>query len=294
MIDMTSNGRLVSGYVRGAGTEQYANNVNPAYNRERFEEAHDLLIKLWTTPGPFRWEGKHYQYRVVNPWALPVQKPHPRIWIPGVGSTETIVWAAKHRYPYIGLNTKLDMTTKIWETYDQAAREVGYEAGPEQHGYLLRVHVSDSMEKAERNAREFMWMHGSGHFTGLGHPVWVSPPGYDSASSRRMRLTMKFQQPTFEEDVAEYNTIYGTPDKVIKDLRHLVDKIRPGILILWGNDGRVQHEDSMTCIRLLGEEVLPAVREHGKELGLGDPFELNTPVSLAATPPAELSGAAAG
>jgi hypothetical protein len=29
------------------------------HNRERFEEAHDLIIKTWTTPGPFRWEGKH-------------------------------------------------------------------------------------------------------------------------------------------------------------------------------------------------------------------------------------------
>ena len=29
----------------------------------------------------------------------------------------------------------------------------------------------------------------------------------------------------------------------------------------------------MTSIRLLGQEVLPAVREIGKELGIQDPFE---------------------
>ena len=50
-------------------------------------EAHDLIVKAWTTPGPFRWEGTHYQHRVVNPWAVPLQKPHPRVWIPGVLST---------------------------------------------------------------------------------------------------------------------------------------------------------------------------------------------------------------
>ncbi len=83
MIDMISKGRLVSGFVRGGGQEQLATGVNPAYNRERFEEAHDLIVKTWTTPGPFRWEGKHYQYRVVNPWAVPLQKPYPRVWIPG-------------------------------------------------------------------------------------------------------------------------------------------------------------------------------------------------------------------
>ncbi len=62
-IDMISRGRLVSGFVRGTGVESLATNTNPLYNRERFEEAHDLVIKTWTTPGPFRWEGEHYQFR---------------------------------------------------------------------------------------------------------------------------------------------------------------------------------------------------------------------------------------
>jgi hypothetical protein len=42
---------------------------------------------------------------------------------------------------------------------------------------------------------------------------------------------------------------------------------------LWGNDGSVSNEDARTCIRLLGQEVMPAMREIGKELGLKDPFE---------------------
>ena len=76
-IDMISRGRLVSGFVRGTGIESWATNTNPVHNRERFEEAHDLIIKTWTTPGPFRWEGRHYQFRVVNPFERPLQKPSP-------------------------------------------------------------------------------------------------------------------------------------------------------------------------------------------------------------------------
>ena len=49
MIDMVSKGRVVSGFVRGGGQEQLANGVNPAYNRERFIEAHDLITKTWTS-----------------------------------------------------------------------------------------------------------------------------------------------------------------------------------------------------------------------------------------------------
>src|SRR6185437_9949197 len=55
MIDMISKGRLVSGFVRGGGHEQLANGVNPAFNRERFQEAHDLIVAAWTREGPFRW-----------------------------------------------------------------------------------------------------------------------------------------------------------------------------------------------------------------------------------------------
>src|SRR6266568_2040143 len=131
MIDMISQGRLVSGFVRGGGQEQLATGVNPAFNRERFEEAHELIVRAWTEPGPFRFEGTHYQHRVVNPWALPLQKPYPRVWIPGVISKETIIWAARQRYPYIALNTSIGDTKRIWQLYDEVAREVGYEAGPQ-------------------------------------------------------------------------------------------------------------------------------------------------------------------
>ena len=116
MLDVISGGRLTSGFVRGIGIESFAHNANPVYNRERFEEAHDFIVKTWTTPGPFRWEGKHYHYRVVNPWMLPLQKPHPPIWVPGIASPETIIWAARHRYPYLALNTSLRGHAQDMET----------------------------------------------------------------------------------------------------------------------------------------------------------------------------------
>ena len=56
MVDIISGGRVVCGFVRGLGQESIATNVNPIYNRERFDEAHNVIVKAWTTPGPFRWE----------------------------------------------------------------------------------------------------------------------------------------------------------------------------------------------------------------------------------------------
>jgi hypothetical protein len=49
---------------------------------------------------------------------------------------------------------------------------------------------------------------------------------------------------------------------------------------IWGNDGAVPREDRRRCIELLVKEVMPAVREHGKVLGLKDPWEVNAPVHL--------------
>jgi len=60
MVDCYSGGRLISGFVRGGAVETLQAGLNPAENRERFEEAHDLIIKCWTEPGPFRYEGKYY------------------------------------------------------------------------------------------------------------------------------------------------------------------------------------------------------------------------------------------
>ena len=149
MIDMISGGRLVPGWVRGAGSEQLANNANPAYNREYFNEAHDLVIAAWTKPGPFRWEGKHFHYRFVNPWVLPIQKPHPPIWIPGLVSPETLLWCAKHKYPYLALATYLEPTVEMWNLYTQAAAKEGYQAGTENFGYLQKVFVAETEEKAQ-------------------------------------------------------------------------------------------------------------------------------------------------
>jgi alkanesulfonate monooxygenase SsuD/methylene tetrahydromethanopterin reductase-like flavin-dependent oxidoreductase (luciferase family) len=293
IIDMISGGRLVPGFVRGGGVENIQANTNPFFNRERFEEAHDLVIASWTRPGPFRWEGKHYQFRVVNPWATPLQKPHPRIWIPGVASRETVIWSAQHRYPYIGLNTNFDLSQKIKEIYTETARSVGYEPGPENFGQLLQCHVADSEEKAERNAREFMWMRGE--FTGLQHPVWGSPSGYGSRSNRKALVEIAagrrpmIRPPSQNQRRLEHTFVWGTPDQVVKQLKTVLENNRVGILALWGNDGRINHEDSKRCIELLGKEVLPEIREYSKELGLQDPFEAKAPVSLATSPQQELT-----
>ena len=283
-IDMISGGRLVSGFVRGTGVESLATNTNPLYNRERFEEAHDLVLKTWTTPGPFRWEGKHYQFRVVNPFQTPLQKPHPPIWIPGTGSPETLVWCAEHNYPYIFLETDPQGTEDMKSIYAETAREHGYEPGPENFGYLVRIHVQDTDEKAYDVGKGYM----VGNI-GVGRiPLprdYASPVGYGSRSDdpRFLRLREQIRSDPFRVgglDSAHYDEILdsrrwiiGSPDTVVSQLREVLSYMRPGILAVWTNDGSISHQDTMRCLELMGEEVLPRLREIGEELELTDPFQ---------------------
>jgi hypothetical protein len=67
--------------------------------------------------------------------------------------------------------------------------------------------------------------------------------------------------------------IIGSPDTVIRKLRDVLSRVRPGILAVWTNDGSISHHDSMRCLQLMGQEVLPALRDIGQELELTDPFQ---------------------
>ncbi len=69
--------------------------------------------------------------------------------------------------------------------------------------------------------------------------------------------------------------IVGTPKSVLPKIRKILEVLRPGIFGFWHHEASpiMTHEETMKCLKLLGEEVLPAVREMGKELGLIGPFE---------------------
>ena len=296
MIDMISHGRLVSGFVRGGGRESISHNAPPHYNRERFEEAHDFLIKAWTTPGPFRWEGKHYQYRYVNPWARPYQKPHPPIWIPSTVSVETVTWTAQHRYPLVLLATKLEPTRDAFQLYHDVAAESGYESGTQNVSYLWKVHVDETEEKAEEVGRKYLsgvsnpFLSGN---EGNVNPAIMNLPGHTSRTSRRLEVSRFGPEGRFgatrrgyDEQAQDYTIISGTPKTVLPKIRHVLEYLRPGSVFFWDGDGAMSHEDQMRSLRLMGEEVIPAVREMGKELELNSPYEVdpatNVPVEAGA------------
>ncbi|MDE2940595.1 MAG: LLM class flavin-dependent oxidoreductase [Chloroflexota bacterium] len=290
MIDMISRGRLVSGWVRGTGRESVAHNSPPPYNWERFQEAHEFVVKAWTTPGPFRWEGKHFQYRHVNPWVRPYQEPHPPIWLPGVVSRDSLMWAAEKRIPYIMLATEMEPTKRAFQLYHDTAAEHGYESGPQNIGYLWKVHVDETEELAEETARKYVQGPSNPFLAGnegTVNPALVNLPGLTSRT--RVLPTQAVATAArggtggvagvlgrpYEQQIEDYTIITGTPDTVVKRIRHVLEYIRPGSIFFWDGDGAMTHDDAMRSLRLMGQEVIPAVKEIAKELELPGPFEVD-------------------
>ena len=261
MLDCYSGGRLVSGFVRGGAVETLQAGIDPTENRDRFEEAHDLIIKCWTTPGPFRHEGRYYHYRTVNPWVLPVQKPHPPVWFPGGSSPESVEWAARRQYVYVNLGALMDLTQELKRIYIQTAHEVGFKPGPEHFGYQLRAVVADTDEKAQEVGRGFLW---NANHRMRGPREHNDPPGYQSrvASAMSMRRAGGPGRQMTYQDLQDVNAIVvGSPDTVIKKLSATVEQLSPGYLILIGSDGNIPHKDVMRSLELLGREVVPALHE---------------------------------
>ncbi|MGE0542397.1 MAG: LLM class flavin-dependent oxidoreductase [Dehalococcoidia bacterium] len=292
MIDVISRGRLVTGWVRGTGRESVSHNAQPPYNWERFQEAHDLIIKTWTTPGPFRWEGDHYQYRYVNPWARPYQQPHMPIWIPGVLSVATLAWAAEHRYPYVMTATEEEPTKQSFDLYREIAAELGYEAGPQNTGYLIKVHLDETDELAYEVGRKFLqgpsnpFLEGNQgtvkshlqNLPGLTSRSNLLPTVAARAALRARGITQSggpIAPGSYEDQIQKGGIIAGTPKSVLPKLRHILEYVRPGALIFWDGDGAMTHDDAMRSLRLFGEEVLPQLREWAAELDLPSAFEVD-------------------
>ena len=262
MLDCYSGGRLISGFVRGGATESLAAGLNPAENRERFEEAHDIIIKCWTTPGPFRHEGKYYHYRAVNPWVLPIQKPHPPVWFPGGSSPESAIWAARYGYPYLNFGAVMEITKELKRTYIETAREAGFTPGPEHFGYQIKGLVADTDEKAQEIGRNLMW---TDDHRLKGPREHNDPPGYQSRAAQGLR-TRRIgsggpQKMTYEALQDTNIVVVGSPETVTRKLTEVIEELSPGYILLISGDGTVPHKDVMRSLELLGKEVIPALRE---------------------------------
>jgi alkanesulfonate monooxygenase SsuD/methylene tetrahydromethanopterin reductase-like flavin-dependent oxidoreductase (luciferase family) len=261
MLDVISGGRIISGFVRGTGMEYYSYGVNPAHSRDRFYEAHDLIVRAWTEPGPFAFVGKHYRYRYVNPWPRPLQQPHPPIWLPGTGSRETVEFAAGHRYPFMMVYSPVEQQRRAYELYRQLAEEkFGYEAQPEQLAFCVPVYVAETDEVARREAEpHVLWLFQKG----LRWGPYFLPPGYVTQSSFEAMLKAggrHLWELSMEDLMEKGIVIVGSPATVIEKLSYYTDRLHAGIMVTGACWGDMPPEKVAKNLELISNEVMPHFR----------------------------------
>ena len=278
MLDCISGGRLIAGFPVGSPMDTaYAYGQNPSKLRERYYEAHDLIMKAWTAEETFAFNGRFNQQRYVNVWPRPVQKPHPPVWIPGGGSIETWRWCAELDYVYCYLSYfgyKLGLRTMrgFWEEMDK----LGKDRNPYRAGFLQFVGVAETREEALRLYKE-----PAEYFYGRClhvSPAYVQPPGYTTEATIRAQVqsqvaaaAMKGRSKktkrggfsggatTWEEILEAGYVIVGTPDEVAERLREVCTTLNVGNLMLLLQFGNMSHELAKYNTQLYAEQVLPQI-----------------------------------
>ncbi len=270
MLDCISGGRLVAGMPLGSPMDvNLCYGISPIEQRERYYEAHDLILKAWQSREMFAWNGKYFQLPMVNLWPRPIQDPCPPVWVPGSGSLSTWDFSAKHDHcycflSYYGNNTGKRIMDGFWEFVDRE----GIAPNPYRAGFLQLVAVSETDEKAEQEyfphiryfydkclhiAPELLAIPGHQDYRSLVHSVKNLNPA-------QADLMTQVPNWKYRDFVENQFVIAGSPATVRDQLMAAVRKLRVGNLMVLLHIGSMPHELTLKNIELFAREVMPHFR----------------------------------
>jgi alkanesulfonate monooxygenase SsuD/methylene tetrahydromethanopterin reductase-like flavin-dependent oxidoreductase (luciferase family) len=294
-LDVMSGGRLIAGFPMGTPMDTaYAYGQNPSSVRQKYREAHEIIIGCWENPDKWAFNGEYYKFAHINPFIKPEQKPLPPIWIPGGGSVETWRFAAENNYAYLYTNfygvAHAEAQLKGWW---KICQELGSEINPFRCGVIQFVGVAESREEAieiYRPAAE-QFYNANMKFS----PRWTSPPGYVSEETKRLAiksttaeaamraakqggLTDKEKQEikdarkalfdlsvrprvTMEEIVEKGYIVVGSPDEVAEQIRNAAIQLNLGNYMALPVYGNMDHQTAMYNTEMYGKYVKPQLDE---------------------------------
>ncbi len=265
MVDVISRGRLECGFVRGVPYESAPANVLPYRGADRMWEAHDLIVKAWTThDGPFNFEGRWFHARQVNVWPRPYQQPHPPIWVT-IGSARSAVPVAEHEYIGAVFLAGYPGIRAIFDGYRDGYHNKHGEAPPlDKLAYCALVYVADDEEEARKGGEEVLWYMTSNKVP----PEYSNPPGYHPpavaaqiASGSRGGAGIPLQT-TLDQQMARGNMFCGTPDQVFEQIKAFYDYSGGfGNLLIMGQAGHLTFEQTRRSMTLFSTEVYPRLKE---------------------------------
>jgi alkanesulfonate monooxygenase SsuD/methylene tetrahydromethanopterin reductase-like flavin-dependent oxidoreductase (luciferase family) len=268
MVDILSKGRLEVGFVRGVPYEVLPANSNPVRMNERQWEAMDLIVRAWTThDGPFSHEGRFFHHRTVNIWPRPYQQPHPPIWV-STTSPSGAQRVGSRGYVQATFLTGFKETPKIFESYRKGWREAGRgnDVPVDRLAYAALVYTAPTEEEARIGAEKLMWYVTSNKVP----PHFAYPPGYlpVPAHVHIMKGAALDQHAALKGSLSVEKLIdagimmAGTPDQVYRQMQKFYDNVGGfGHLLIMGQAGFLEHDETVLGIRTFAREVYPRLKE---------------------------------
>ena len=166
----------------------------------------------------------------------------------------------------------------MFATYRKRAEELGWSPGPDRFGYAAVVGVGETRAEGLRRANlaaDYV------RTSPLVLEPFTNPPGYNSVGANiaamksgkrggfvRDRHGNPVDQITASiEQLIEAATAFaGTPDDVYNQIKALNDQVGGfGHLLMFGQGGFLEHEDTVANITLFAKEVMPRLRELNPE-----------------------------
>jgi alkanesulfonate monooxygenase SsuD/methylene tetrahydromethanopterin reductase-like flavin-dependent oxidoreductase (luciferase family) len=270
MLDVMSGGRLVAGFPVGTSMDtNYAYGQVPATTREKYAEAHDLILQAWTRPGPFPFNGRYTKLRYVNIWPKPLQQPRPPIHIPGGGSVETYDFCLDNDYSYSYLSyTGYLRARQLMEGYWERVGKRNKDDSPYRAGFAQTICVGETDAEAERLYAQHLnyFYNRCMHI----YPGFADAPGYRTVKTIKAgaaaQLTpaamAKFGNLSYGELVESGHVISGSPDTVAERLEQLIKELHIGNLFGLFNPGDMPVWKAKHSTRLFAEKVMPRLKDY--------------------------------
>jgi len=125
VLDRLSNGRVLLGVGRGYSHQVLkAFNIEPSSKRRQFEWALELMIRAWSGEAVSLDDNRDAAV-IIDP--LPVQRPHPPIWVAAFGP-KALAQAGRLGMPYLAspIETMKDLRDNL-EVHTEAVASAGHE-----------------------------------------------------------------------------------------------------------------------------------------------------------------------
>lgn len=267
MLDCISGGRLVAGFPVGTSMDtNYCYGQIPSLTREKYQEAHDLIIKAWTTREPFAWNGRYNKLRHVNIWPRPIQQPRPPVHIPGGGSVETYDFCIDNTYSYSYLSFSGYLRAQaLMSGYWKRVEERGVDKSPYRAGFAQTILVADTDEEAERLYSE----HVSYFYNRCLHvyPGFADAPGYRTIKTIQTGALSQYAPPrggytelTWKDLTEQGHVIAGSPETVRQRMEELIKGLNVGNIFCLMHVGNMPADKCMYSTKLFAEKVMPKLR----------------------------------